>query len=363
VNGTLYGTTQEGGTGSCKNGCGTVFSVDAATGSDTVLHSFSDAEQTYLGPGALLATGGTLFGTTQGGGRRNEGMLYSLDAQSGAFKKQYYFCNLFDCSDGAGPNSGLLAIQGTIYGTAGGGGAHNGGVVFSLDATTGAETVLYSFCSRQNCADAGDPGAGLLSVNGTLYGTTQDGPGAYCDPLYYSCGAVFSFDPATGTESVIYAFCSQQNCTDGQRPEGALINVNEVLYGTTYYGGTDNIGTVFSIDLSTGTQTVLHSFAYKHDGENPLGSLLRVKGKLFGTTVFGGKYRSGTVFSIDLKTGKEKIVHSFCSQTNCADGAWPEAGLLNVNGTLYGVTYHGGSGTCTAPNEPSGCGAVFSITP
>jgi uncharacterized repeat protein (TIGR03803 family) len=99
------------------------------------------------------------------------------------------------------------------------------------------------------------------------------------------------------------------------------------------------LGKVFSIDLSTGTETVLHSFvSNKHHGANPAGGLVEAKGKLYGTTAYGGKYRSGTAFSIDLKTGKEKIVYAFCSQTGCADGANPAAGLLKVNGTLYGVT-------------------------
>jgi hypothetical protein len=67
------------------------------------------------------------------------------------------------------------------------------------------------------------------------------------------------------------------------------------------------------------------------------------------------------VYSINPKTGAERVIYSFCSQTGCADGAIPQAGLLDVNGTLYGVTYEGGSGTCNS--QYGGCGTVFSITP
>jgi uncharacterized repeat protein (TIGR03803 family) len=48
-------------------------------------------------------------------------------------------------------------------------------------------------------------------------------------------------------ESVVYSFCTQQNCTDGAQPSADLIYVNGTFYGTTEYGGTYDYGTVFSI--------------------------------------------------------------------------------------------------------------------
>jgi hypothetical protein len=55
-------------------------------------------------------------------------------------------------------------------------------------------------------------------------------------------------------------------------------------------------------------------------------------------------------------TGTEKVLYSFGG----GDGAYPLAGLINVNGTLYGTTYTGGSFSCF---HHLGCGTVFALTP
>jgi hypothetical protein len=58
---------------------------------------------------------------------------------------------------------------------------------------------------------------------------------------------VFSLDPATGAETVLYEFCSRKNCTDGWGPQAGLVHVKDGLYGTTPSGGADGYGTVFAI--------------------------------------------------------------------------------------------------------------------
>ncbi len=85
---------------------------------------------------------------------------------------------------------------------------------------------------------------------------------------------------------------------DGNGPYAGLLNVKGTLYGTTVSGGThDEFGTVFSITPS-GKETVLHSFAGKGDGKGPYAGLLNVNGTLYGTTLEGGTQQIGTVFSL-----------------------------------------------------------------
>ena len=114
--------------------------------------------------------------------------------------------------------------------------------------------------------DGANPYGGLVNVNGTLYGTTNEG-GFSCD-----CGTVFSITPS-GTETVLHSF----SMGDGSYPTAGLISVNGTLYGTTEYGGgTRNAGTVFSITTS-GKEIVLHSFGESSgDGANPYGGLVNV---------------------------------------------------------------------------------------
>jgi hypothetical protein len=158
----------------------------------------------------------------------------------------YDFCSQTNCVDGMLPIAGLIMDgAGNLYGTALGGvydGAAGAGTVFQLTPTnTGwSEKVPYSFCSESNCADGHFPIAGLImDASGSLYGTTNGG-GA-CTYNIRGCGVVFQLRP-TGTgwsEQVLYNFCSQSNCVDGQGPNGGLImDASGNLYGTTAYGGT-----------------------------------------------------------------------------------------------------------------------------
>jgi len=213
-----------------------------------------------------------------------------------------------------------------------------------------AYSVLYSF---EAPPDGNNPAAGLIDVSGTLYGTTNEGGAYSCGRS--TCGTVFSITTG-GKEAVLHSFGSG---SDGSFPGDGLVDVNGTLYGTTEQGGAYEYrgtgeGTVFSITTG-GTEKVLHSFGNGKDGHHPYAGLLNVKGTLYGTTYEGGLYvcgayaNCGTVFGITTD-GTEKVLHNFGSGT---DGRFPEAGLLDVKGTLYGTTDSGGA---------YGGGTFFSIT-
>ncbi|HEX4079800.1 MAG TPA: choice-of-anchor tandem repeat GloVer-containing protein [Rhizomicrobium sp.] len=347
VNGTLYGTTEVGGIYAGDGSGGTMFSVDPTTGAETLLHSFgSGLDGNY--PGAsVIDVKGTLYGTTVAGGANGyTGTVFSVDPTTGVETVLHSFPS--SATDGIYPVASLIDVNGTLYGTTERGGAYGDGMVFSVDPKTTPETVLHSFGSG---TDGEYSFAGLIDVGGTLYGTTEKG-GTYGD------GTVFSVNPTTGAETVVYSFCSQRNCTDGESPVASLIDVNGALYGTTGGGGTGD-GTVFSVNLTTGAETVLYSFG---STTYPYASLIDVKGMLYGATEVGGTSTScgfgfgcGAVFSVDPTTGAEKVVYSFCGQQNCTDGEHPRASLIDVKGTLYGITEGGGAnddGTVFALMKP-----------
>jgi uncharacterized repeat protein (TIGR03803 family) len=119
-----------------------------------------------------------------------------------------------------------------------------------------------------------------------------------------------------------------------------------------------------------GSETVLYSFTGGNDGAYPYARLLADNaGNLYGTTESGGGATDceeeggcGTVFKL-APDGTETVLYSFCNQTNCADGANPDAGLIaDAQGNFYGTTYDGGSGSdCQAYS--SSCGTVFKLAP
>ena len=370
VDGMLYGTTYLGGTGSCNFGCGTLFAIDPETGAETVLHSFQfDTTDGFLPSSGLMDIGDTLYGMTRDGGSGDCyqydpcGTVFSFDLTSDTETVLYSFCSRKNCKDGSWPNGGVI-VGSTLYGvTTYGGKTGLGGTLFSLKLESGVERKRYSF--GYESTNGFYPEGSLIDVDGTLYGvTSQGGTGSCYGGDIYGCGTVFSFDPKSGVETVLHSFL--YGAADGTFPYAGVIEVDHTLYGTTFAGGPGNCfaqqgatgcGTVFSLDLETGVETVLYFFCSQQncaDGERPYAGLIDVNGKLYGTTYQGGANGWGTVFSIDLKTGKETVVYSFCSRQNCADGSLPSAGLINVNGTLYGTTNEGGA---------RGQGTVFSIVP
>jgi uncharacterized repeat protein (TIGR03803 family) len=328
VDGILYGVTNYGG----ANSVGTVFSINAKTGAEKVIYSFQNNGVDGANPdGGLVAVKGTLYGTTDVGGVKAVGTVFKVSPATGKETVLYSFCNVSGtCEDGFHPLAGLTVFSGTLYGTTTSGGTANGGTVFSVNRTTGKEAVIYSF--QRDGVDGNTPYAGVINVVGTLYGATIDGGAG-------GSGTVFSVDPATGAEKVLHSF----DGTDGYQPYASLIDVKGALYGTTVNGGTDDYGTVFKVDSKTGAETVSHSFTGGADGYDPEANLINVKGTLYGTTYRGGPNGGGTVFKINPKNGAEKVLYSFCGQASCADGDGPLAGLIDVNGALYGTTEAGGA--------------------
>jgi uncharacterized repeat protein (TIGR03803 family) len=187
----------------------------------------------------------------------------------------------------------------------------------------------------------------LINVKGTLYGTTELGTPS-------DNGTVYRIS-TTGVFKVVYTFTGSP---DGSSPYAGLIKVNGKLYSTTTRGGrcfgTFGCGTVYQISTS-GAERVLHSFSYGSDGALPFAGLINVNGTLYGTTYYGGISDNGTVYSISTG-GVEKVLYSFAGGS---DGANPAAALIDVNGKLYGTTTQGGGMGCGG----SGCGTVFALTP
>ncbi len=198
-------------------------------------------------------------------------------------------------SDGFNPVAGLmLATNGNFYGTALDGGANKGGAVFEV-SRGGKLTLVYSFCGQPNCTDGEGPTGTLVEgTDGNYYGTTNSGGVNFCASQGHGCGTVFKITPE-GALTTLYSFCSQQNCTDGAEPLAGLVEGSDGdFYGTTYGTGTDsNGGSVFRI-TPTGTLTTLHNFS-GGDGFLPAGVLIQgIDGNFYGTTAAGGT-RSGTV--------------------------------------------------------------------
>ena len=350
------------------------------------LHSFSkDGKGGSEPDGALiLDRHGDLYGTTAVGGAHESGTVFKLTRTSGdtwSERVLYSFCSVSKCDDGSTPIASLISdASGNLYGTTVHGGANGVGTVFKLSPRSNGgwtESVLYSFCSANDCGDGWYPAASLiLDQAGNLYGTTEYGGLPNCQ---HGCGVVFKLTPSAGgrwSESVLHSFCSLTNCVDGAMPAAGLTSdATGNLYGTTAYGGEsvtncDNIACGVAFELTPNsdgswTESVLYSFCSLEqcsDGSVPLAGVIMDKaGNLYGTT-FDNFLSAGfgVVFQLTPRGDggwDEKVIHQFADVPH---GLYPQAGLvLDKTGNLYGTTYVGGDPDCYA----IGCGAVFKLTP
>jgi uncharacterized repeat protein (TIGR03803 family) len=228
----------------------------------------------------------------------------------------------------------------------------------AITSIAATEMVLHNFTGPVGNEGSYPIGDLVRDTFGNLYGTTRYG-GAN------GAGVVFEIMNGNGSwsEKTIYAFTGGR---DGDWPmSGVILDPNGNLYGTTYGGGASGAGTVFML-ASNGKgdwkETVLYSFAGGTDGANPLAGLeFDQSGDLYGTTYYGGANGVGTVFRLSLASGisTETVLHSFGWAGK--DGAFPDSALLiDKAGDLFGTTQYGGSGNCA--HGASGCGVVFSIT-
>ena len=363
--GNFYGTTNSGG-GLLNNG--TVFRLTPG-GVETVVHSFNQpGSPTYGSDGFLPVAGliegsdGNFYGTTENGGPSNNvggtGTVFRIaPADNFAETVLYYFTGnggVKGSTDGALPEAGLVqGSDGNFYGTTYLGGTYNQGTVFRV-TPSGNETVLYSFQGNGGVSGSNDgahPQAAVtLGRDGNLYGTTYQGG-------THDLGTVFQLTPA-GVETVLHSFAETiGGARDGGYPRAALVQGNDGNFsGTTSGGGTTGGGTVFRITPG-GAETVIYSFSEAQnstDGYDPVaGLILASDGNFYGTTKNGGTNDPGAVFKI-TPDGVETVVYSFSNTVT--DGQFPQGGLLQgTDGYFYGTTSSGGA-------DGGGAGAVFRLT-
>jgi uncharacterized repeat protein (TIGR03803 family) len=325
-----------------------VLAASAWASSETLLYSFNSfsGDGYYPYSGLVADSKGNLYGVTQNGGS-TYGTVFELQLSGGTYTEILLHTFILGATDGQYPEYSSLVFDkaGNLYGTTYSGGLYNFGVVFELKHSGGnwTESIIHNFAGQPK--DGQSPQAGLsFDTMGNLYGTTFYGG-------THNVGTVFQMKPSGSNWKyrIIHAFPGYPG---GYNPVGGLTQgKNGYYYGTTYYGGAPyNAGTVYRLFQSRGVwvgQTV-YTFGGDTLGAAPDSSLtMDSAGNFFGTTYNGGDLNLGTVF--ELKAGKNDryshlILYSF--KGGNTDGYYPYTGsgvTLDAKGNLYGTTIYGAS--------------------
>jgi len=250
--GRLYGTTRRDG--STQGGVAYRLALTSEGWKETILYTFCspDCSDGYLVAGAtpILDGAGNLYGTAQEGGLSDCslgcGLVFEVNHTSKGWEEVILY--EFHGSDGETPFGGLVFdSEGNIYGTTQAGGKNGSGTVFKLTpAGDGSwkHTILYDFPQFKN--GAGPVSTLTLDKAGNLYGTAAGGIG----PCSGGCGVVYKLAPGSNgkwTYAVLHRFTDATN--DGAEPYATPVfdKTGKHLYGTTAFGGTDNMGIVYEI--------------------------------------------------------------------------------------------------------------------
>jgi len=262
--------------------------------------------------------------------------------------------------DGQQPYAGLVqAADGSLYGTTDYGGTNNAGIVFKVNPDGSRNAPVFDF--GRNSIDPGgaaNPSGLMEGADSGFYGTTGFGGTA-------GLGTVFRVNADGSGFADLHDF-SHDSGGPYEPVAGLVEGPDGFLYGTTQGGGVSQLGCAFKVSTNGTGFAVLHQFAGT-DGSNPESPLiLGQDGALYGTTdtggasAVGGVSGMGTIFRLSTDGATQTVLHSFMGMGG--DGQYPlTAGLVQgSDGMLYGVTQQGGS-TANGPN--SGLGTVFKLNP
>jgi uncharacterized repeat protein (TIGR03803 family) len=288
----------------------------------------------------ILGSDGNLYGTTYGhsGDQYGSGTVYKMTT-AGELTTLYEFCTTSSCTDGQYPLGIILAGDGNFYGVTGAGGKFKQGTLFRV-SLTGEFNLLYTFCSQANCAD----GSYLLfppiqGADGNFYGTTFNGGTA-------NGGVIYELTPS-GTYTVLYNFCSSDQCPAGQYPNSITQGADGNFYGTTQYGGALQGGVIFELTATSHEYTVLHSFPQSIYGFPQTPLTLASDGNLYGTLGGGGSgswdpATLGEIFQFTSAGVFKELAIFHAGRPNGFNPLDPV--FQGTDGNFYGTTAYGGLG-------------------
>jgi len=158
------------------------------------------------------------------------------------------------------------------------------------------------------------------------------------------CGSVFKVNATTGELTTVVEFTSSKG---GEGPEGGLVSDGAgFLWGMCKEGG-QGYGTIYRVNATTGALTTLVEFTGKGGGNagRLAGTALVSDGHgfLWGCTMRGGRDDAGTLFKVAIASGVLTTLVEFERNPSHDKGYGPDTALINDgHGAFLGTTLRGG---------------------
>jgi uncharacterized repeat protein (TIGR03803 family) len=331
----------------------TVFKLNEDGSGYTVLHRFAPTNSLapqYLRPaygaqthvvGLIQGSDGALYGITAQDWGSDTGVIFKLKTDGSGYLVLGSLTGVGNQGDRR-PRNLVEGSDGVLYGTTARGGKNYSGTMFKLNKDGSGYSVLRNFLIDSGNIYGGQSPGVLAGRDGTLYGMTFGGGTNVL-------GTVFKLNQNGSGYQILRHFGGREG--DGDHPAGLVEGSDGALYGTTSQGGTNDAGTVFKLSKDGSGYTVLRRFTGDvGDGRFPAGHLVEGSdGALYGTTSEGGNRKTnsesyvsfGTIFKLNKDGSDYSVLYSFDGAAK--DGSGPQAGLLRASDeALYGTTSSGG---------------------
>ncbi|MBU4306987.1 MAG: hypothetical protein KKB32_04040, partial [Acidobacteria bacterium] len=334
---TLYGATYIGG----MYWSGSIFKIEAdGSGYIDILHMGGGGVE-LMAPCDLVLSGTTLYGVAQLDGVNYLGGIFKVETDGTGFT----ILHSFTTGEYYYGNTGRIIVSGsTIFGVVYSNYDYKGRI-FTIQTDGTGFTVLHEFTAGVN--DGMMPSGKLVLSGSTLFGTTMYGGDS-------DKGTLYAIQTDGSGFTLLHEFTG--GSTDGSRPRGTMYLSGSTLYGLTSQGGTHNLGTLFRMQTDGSGYELLHEFAGgTGDGAYPLGSLILSDSTLYGMTYGGGDNDLGVVYSLQVSTSTSITVTAPNGGESWTVGSshditWSSTGVIdNVN--IEYSTDNGFSWNPVASNE------------